>query len=234
MTFTYRHKKQIILCSLGLVLLLVVVSIFIYKNFTANDKEDENIVLNTKKDIKKDEEEEEADSDIYYQVDIKGEVINPGIYTVKEGSRVIDVIRLAGDLTEVADTSVLNLSKKVKDEMVIIVYSFDEVLNFTETKEKEKIEQEACINQNGITNDACIEDSTDDTSSSSVVISGKISLNTATLDELMMLPGIGEAKAEAIIKYREEVGAFQNIEELKEVSGIGDAIFDQIKENITI
>ena len=231
MTFTYRHKKQIILVCLGLVLLLVIGSFFIYKNYTAENKEEKNIVLNTKKDIKKDEEEEE---EVYYQVDIKGEVINPGIYTVKEGSRVIDVIRLAGDLTEVADTSVLNLSKKVKDEMVIIVYSYDEVENFTATKEKEGIEQEACLSQNGIQNDACIKDSTDDTSSSSVVISGKISLNTATLDELMTLPGIGEAKAQSIIEYREEVGAFQNIEELKEVSGIGDAIFDQIKENITI
>ncbi len=231
MTFTYRHKKEIILVCLGLVLLLVIGSFFIYKNFTADDKEDENIVLNTKNDTKKDEEEEE---EVYYQVDIKGEVINPGIYTVKEESRVIDVIRLAGDLTEVADTSVLNLSKKVKDEMVIIVYSYDEVVNFTATKEKEEIEQEACLSQNGIQNDACIKDSTDDTSSSSVVISGKLSLNTATLDELMTLPGIGEAKAQAIIEYREEVGAFQNIEELKEVSGIGDAIFDQIKENITI
>ena len=231
MTFTYRHKKQIILVCLGLVLLLVIGSFFIYKNYTAENKEEKNIVLNTKKDIKKDEEEEE---EVYYQVDIKGEVINPGIYTVKEGSRVIDVIRLAGDLTEVADTSVLNLSKKVKDEMVIIVYSYDEVNSFTETKEKEEIEQEACLSQNGIQNDACIKDSTDDTSSSSVVISGKVSLNTATLDELMTLPGIGEAKAQAIIEYREEVGAFQNIEELKEVSGIGDAIFDQIKENITI
>lgn len=231
MTFTYRHKKQIILVCLGLVLLLVIGSFFIYKNYTAENKEEKNIVLNTKKDIKKDEEEEE---EVYYQVDIKGEVINPGIYTVKEGSRVIDVIRLAGDLTEVADTSVLNLSKKVKDEMVIIVYSYDEVVNFTATKEKEEIEQEACLSQNGIQNDACIKDSTDDTSSSSVVISGKVSLNTATLDELMTLPGIGEAKAQAIIEYREEVGAFQNIEELKEVSGIGDAIFDQIKENITI
>ena len=231
MTFTYRHKKEIILVCLGLVLLLVIGFVFIYKNYTADDKEDENIVLNTKNDTKKDEEEEE---EVYYQVDIKGEVINPGIYTVKEGSRVIDVIRLAGDLTEVADTSVLNLSKKVKDEMVIIVYSYDEVVNFTATKEKEEIEQEACLSQNGIQNDACIKDSTDDTSSSSVVISGKVSLNTATLDELMTLPGIGEAKAQAIIEYREEVGAFQNIEELKEVSGIGDAIFDQIKENITI
>ena len=231
MTFTYRHKKQIILVCLGLVLLLVIGSFFIYKNYTAENKEEKNIVLNTKKDIKKDEEEEE---EVYYQVDIKGEVINPGIYTVKEGSRVIDVIRLAGDLTEVADTSVLNLSKKVKDEMVIIVYSYDEVVNFTATKEKEEIEQEACLSQNGIQNDACIKDSTDDTSSSSVVISGKVSLNTATLDELMTLPGIGESKAQAIIEYREEVGAFQNIEELKEVSGIGDAIFDQIKESITI
>ena len=231
MTFTYRHKKQIILVCLGLVLLLVIGSFFIYKNYTAENKEEKNIVLNTKKDTKKDEEEEE---EVYYQVDIKGEVINPGIYTVKEGSRVIDVIRLAGDLTEVADTSVLNLSKKVKDEMVIIVYSYDEVVNFTATKEKEEIEQEACLSQNGIQNDACIKDSTDDTSSSSVVISGKLSLNTATLDELMTLPGIGESKAQAIIEYREEVGAFQNIEELKEVSGIGDAIFDQIKENITI
>ena len=231
MTFTYRHKKQIILVCLGLVLLLVIGFVFIYKNFTADDKENENIVLNTKNDTKKDEEEEE---EVYYQVDIKGEVINPGIYTVKEGSRVIDVIRLAGDLTEVADTSVLNLSKKVKDEMVIIVYSYDEVVNFTATKEKEEIEQEACLSQNGIQNDACIKDSTDDTSSSSVVISGKLSLNTATLDELMTLPGIGGSKAQAIIEYREEVGAFQNIEELKEVSGIGDAIFDQIKENITI
>ena len=231
MTFTYRHKKQIILVCLGLVLLLVIGSFFIYKNYTADDKEEKNIVLNTKKDTKKDEEEEE---EVYYQVDIKGEVINPGIYTVKEGSRVIDVIRLAGDLTEVADTSVLNLSKKVKDEMVIIVYSYDEVVNFTATKEKEEIEQEACLSQNGIQNDACIKDSTDDTSSSSVVISGKVSLNTATLDELMTLPGIGESKAQAIIEYREEVGAFQNIEELKEVSGIGDTIFDQIKENITI
>ena len=206
MTFTYRHKKEIILVCLGLVLLLVIGFVFIYKNFTADDKEDENIVLNTKNDTKKDEEEEE---EVYYQVDIKGEVVTPGIY-------------------------VLNLSKKVKDEMVIIVYSYDEVVNFTATKEKEEIEQEACLSQNGIQNDACIKDSTDDTSSSSVVISGKLSLNTATLDELMTLPGIGEAKAQAIIEYREEVGAFQNIEELKEVSGIGDAIFDQIKENITI
>ncbi len=234
MTFTYRHKKEIILCVLGLVLLLVIGTILIYRSFNSNNSSKENIVLNTKKTEEKEKLDEEEQEEVYYQVDIKGEVNVPGIYTVKEGSRVVDVIRLAGDLTEVADTSVLNLSKKVTDEMVIIVYSYDEVESFTETLEKEKIEQEACVNQNGITNDACIEDSDEEANSSSVVISGKVSLNEATKEELMMLPGIGEAKAESIIQYREEVGAFQSIEELKEVSGIGDAIFDQIKENITI
>ena len=156
------------------------------------------------------------------------------IYTVKENSRVIDVIRLAGDLTENADTSVLNLSKKVVDEMVIIVYSYDEVANFTETLEKEKTEQEACLNQNEIPNDACIEDNS--TTSTSKVIDGsiKVSINTATLEELMQLPGIGETKAKAIIEYRNKVGSFKNIEELKEVNGIGDSTFDDIKENITI
>ena len=208
-------------------------TILIYRNFNSNNSSLENIVLNTKKTEKKEELDDKEQEEVYYQVDIKGEVNVPGIYTVKEGSRVIDVIRLAGDLTDKADTSVLNLSKKVTDEMVIIVYNYDEVNSFTETLEKEKIEQEACLNQNGITNDACIEDNSEDDSSSSVVISGKISLNTATKEELMMLPGIGDAKADSIIKYREEVGAFQSIEELKEVSGIGDAIFDQIKENIT-
>lgn len=233
MTFTYRHKKQIIICVLGLVLLLVIGSIFIYKNYLETDDDNEDIVLNTKSTKKEEKEEEE---EVYYQVDIKGEVVNPGTYSVKDGSRVIDVIRLAGDLTLDADTSVLNLSKKVKDEMVIIVYSYAEVANFTETLEQEEIEQEACLNQNGIENNACItdNDSTSDTSSSSVLISGKISLNDATLEELMTLPGIGETKALAIIAYREEVGAFQSIEEIKEVSGIGDSIFDQIKENITI
>ena len=220
MTFTYRHKKEIILCALGLVLLLVIGTIFIYKNYNNKDNTKENIVLNTKKNEKQDKEEEEEQEETYYQVDIKGEVNNPGIYTVKVGSRVIDVIRLAGDLTSEADTSVLNLSKKVTDEMVIVVYSYDEVENFTETKEKEEIEQEACLNQNEIINGACIKDAETDSSSSSVVISGKLSLNNATIEELMTLPGIGEAKAEAIIKYREEVGAFQNIEELKEVNGI--------------
>ncbi len=226
MTFTYRYRKQIIFVTLTLVLLSVVGGVIFYKLAFASSNKEDNIVLNTKK--KTNDEKIEEEEDIYYQVDIKGEVNTPGIYTVKKDSRVIDVIRLAGDLTDNADTSVLNLSKKVTDEMVIIIYSYDEVANFALTKEKEKQEQEACLNYSEITNDACIKDE------SEIVSDSTISLNTATIEELMTLPGIGEAKAKAIISYREEVGAFQNIEELKEVDGIGDTLFDQIKENIAI
>ena len=230
MTFTYRHKKEIILCFFGIVLLLVIGFIFINFSFNKKDNPKNEIVLHTKKN-KNEDEKKTDDSGNYYQVDIKGEVNNPNIYTVEEGSRVIDVIRLAGGLTENADTSVLNLSKKVFDEMVIIVYSYEEVTNFTVTLEQEKEQQDACLNKSEIINGACILDSESD---NSIVDSGKISLNTATLEELMTLTGIGEAKANAIIKYREEVGSFQNIEELKEVDGIGESIFDNIKENITI
>ena len=232
MTFTYRYRKQILIgICLFLVLSVLGLSLLFQKNDTKKTSED--IVLNTEEEeieVKKPEEEEQI---TYYQVDIKGEINNPGIYEVKEGSRVIDVIRLAGDLTSNADTSVLNLSKKVKDEMVIIVYSYDEVANFTETKEKEKIEQEACIKQSELINGACIDDSSLTNQEENSEPSTKISLNNATLEELMTLNGIGESKAKAIITYRDTVGAFKSIEELKNVDGIGDTLFDQIKENIT-
>ena len=232
MTFTYRYRKQILIgICLFLVLSVLGLSLLFQKNDTKKTSDD--IVLNTEEEeieVKKPEEEEQV---TYYQVDIKGEINNPGIYEVKEGSRVIDVIRLAGDLTSNADTSVLNLSKKVKDEMVIIVYSYDEVANFTETKEKEKIEQEACIKQSELINGACIDDSSLTNQEENSEPSTKISLNNATLEELMTLNGIGESKAKAIIAYRDTVGAFKSIEELKNVDGIGDTLFEQIKENIT-
>ena len=95
------------------------------------------------------------------------------------------------------------------------------------SKETEKIVQEKCIkkDENALKNDACITDS--------VKTSGKVSINTATKEELMSLTGIGDSKAEDIIKYREENGLFKTIEDIKNVSGIGDSLFAKIKENIT-
>ena len=226
MTFSYRHRKLIIL--LLLFILSVTASVFIFRShFVKKEKPStKKIVLMPKKK----ETTTTTDNETYYLVDIKGEVNNPGTYSMKKGSRVIDVIHLAGELKSDADTSVLNLSKKVTDEMVIIVYSYDEVKNFTRVKEVEKQEQEKCASNNGIKNDACISTILEDNSTSNT----KVSLNTATLEELMTLPGIGEAKAKEIINYREEKGEFTDIDQLKEVKGIGDTLFESIKDNITL
>ena len=188
-----------------------------------NTEKEEPLVIEKKKDIKKQNTSE------VYKVDIKGQVANPGIYSLKANSRVIDVIEKAGGLTENADTSVINLSKKISDEMVIIIYSHEEVNEFGKTKEIEKQVLTECKNNEiySLENNACIE--IDNTNN----ISGKININTASKEELMTLTGIGESKANDIIKYRETNGPFKSIEDLTKVNGIGESTLANIKENIT-
>lgn len=225
-TFTYRHRKEILL---GLILFVIVgvgITIIIFNYSKPKEKPKINTIV-TKKQKKEETTEEEE-----YKVDIKGEVINPGIYTLKKDSRVIDVIEQAGGLTENANTSVINLSKKINDEMVIIIYSNNEIRNFEKTKEQEEYLQKKCLqsSENSLQNNACISSNQASTSTQSTE---KISLNNATQEQLMTLPGIGEAKAKEIIKYREKT-PFTKIEDLKEISGIGDSIFAKIKDLITL
>ncbi len=112
--------------------------------------------------------------------------------------------------------------------MVIIVYSNEEVANFKKTKEIEKQVQSQCLqkDENSLKNDACFNDN--------VTSSTKVSINTATKEQLDSLPGIGASKAEDIINYRNQNGPFKTIDELKNVSGIGESLFAKIKENITV
>lgn len=234
MTFKYRYRKQI---AIGIILTVLIglSSYGIYKYLPKKNTKKKDLVLTTTKKISttkkilkdKNEQNKEVKKII---IDIKGNIVNPGIYELEEGKRVIDAIKAAGGLTESADTSVLNLSKKLKDEMVIIVYSYEDVLNFTIVKEQEQIKQEECIKGiNDIGNDACIEES-----DISVNNNSKVSINTATLEELMTLEGIGESKAKSIIEYREKNGDFKVIEDILNVSGIGEGLFAKIKENITV
>ena len=219
-TFQYRYRKQIIMAISILLIIGVGIGLLFY--YQEKDVVEEESI---KQEIMKENQEE----NIYLSVDIKGEINSPGIYTMKESSRVIDVIDKAGGLTENADTSVINLSKKIMDEMVIIIYSKEQVKNFEETKEKEKNLQEKCISAdiNSLQNDACITTTQNNAS-------GKVNINQASKEELMTLTGIGESKAKDIISYREKNGPFTSIEDIKKVSGIGETIYAQIKEAITV
>ena len=222
-TFTYRHRKEIIIGLTISFIIVTIIFIFLYNNLNNNTKVVKEKTISLKKTKSKETKEIEE-----YKVDIKGEVNSPGIYTLNSNNRVIDVIEKAGGLTENANTSVINLSKKITDEMVIIIYSNQEVLEFEKTKEKEKQLQEKCIqkDENSLKNDACI-------SNSQTTTNNKININTASLEELQTLNGIGEAKAKDIISYR-ETNKFNTIEDIKNVPGIGEGLFAKIKESITV
>ena len=224
MTFHYRYRKQIILGISLIIILATTISSIIYFYEPKKEKKIEKVAVEK---IKKETKKE--DTEKLYMVDIKGEVISPGIYELPSTSRVIDVINKAGGLTDIADTSVINLSKKIEDEMVIIIYSEYEVNNWLKTKQEEEYLQEKCQNseESKIENDACISDN---------AIENKetlININTATKEELMTLSGIGETKALAIISYREKT-PFTSIEDIKNVSGIGDSTYNEIKDYITV
>lgn len=230
MSFHYRYRKQIVI---GLLIVIIIGSIggFVIYKYQTLPKEKTIDTVKVQK-IKKKKDEETIEKVEEYMVDIKGEVNNPGIYKLKKGSRVIDVVGEAGGLTESADTSVINLSKKITDEMVIIIYSRQEVENWVATKQQEEYLQKKCLleEEGQVENDACIEEKTDPEEKQP---SAMVNINTATKEELMTLSGIGETKAEAIISYREKT-PFQKIEDLKNVSGIGDSTFEEIKSNITV
>ena len=137
-------------------------------------------------------------------VDIKGEIKNPNIYWLEEGCIIEDLINVAGGITEEGDLSKINRAQKLNDHEVVIIPNIND-------KESE-IEN-------------IIPSSND---------KNKVNINTASINELDTLSGIGPSKAEAIIKYREENGTFKSIEEIKNVTGIGEALFEKFKENITI
>ena len=151
-------------------------------------------------------EEQEKEELVVY---ICGAVNVPGIYTLTEGSRLHEVITLAGGFSAEADTDYHNLARNVEDGERIYIVSYAETKELT-------IEQQV-VGEEGEQKETSL-----------------INLNTATAEQLTSLPGIGASKAESILAYRRQVGQFADIEEIKNVSGIGDAMFAKIKDKITI
>ena len=237
----YAYKTNLIIGGV-IILVTLIGNIFIYYMLGDNKSEisssTEVVYLESKQDR---EEKIEIKEEVYYKVDIKGAVVKEGVYELKEKSRIMDVINLAGGLKENADTSVTNLSKYINDEMVIVIYTKEEVLKFNEVKKEEEKKEEQCIIYNEvIVNDSCKDNEIDNNAEKEEVnnknegeIDVKISINTADLELLMTLPGIGESKAKSIIEYREQT-PFVMIEDIMNVSGIGEKAFEQIKDYITV
>ena len=142
-------------------------------------------------------------------VDVKGEVHHPGVYQMKAENRVKDLIEAAGGFTPLADDQKLNLAQLLEDQMVIVVLKKGEEANSelaqAPTPHKKEVGKE-----------------------------GKVNINTATVEELKTLKGIGEKKAEAIIEYRKKNGSFKNKEELMKVRGIGKKLYESFQERVIV
>ena len=249
--------KEIVKKYWYLVVILFCV-IFLYYLFNQNNKGYE---IEEFSDVKIEEKEVDKVLVSSYYVDIKGEVLKPGVYEVSTNSRIIDVINKAVGLTKNADVSLLNLSKKVIDEMNIKIYSKSEVKEAKENLKKEpevieiikEIEKECiCPDNNIVCNDSNKNDILIEEDNSNENISGDkdnynqsindnvkdsntslININTASKEELMTIPNIGESKADKIIEYRDK-DKFEKIEDIQNVSGIGESIFEKIKTYITV
>ena len=142
-------------------------------------------------------------------VDVKGEIHHPGVYQMKAENRVKDLIEAAGGFTPLADDQKLNLAQLLGDQMVIVVPKKGEEVNSelaqAPTSQKKEVGKE-----------------------------GKVNINTATVEELKTLKGIGEKKAEAIIEYRKKNGSFKNKEELMKVRGIGKKLYESFQERVIV
>lgn len=225
----YLEKYKIVLGIVFITFFVLIVTIFFINN---NKKEAVEISVPIKKVKSK--------KDNKIKVDIKGMVKEPGVYELYDSERVWDIIEKAGGLLEGANTEYINLSKKLKDEMVIIIYSNDEVDKFKKEDENKIYIKYECECIDNI-NDACITDK--DTvntngvkskASNNSISDGLISINTADKEELMQLSGIGESKALSIIEYREKNGLFKKIEDIMNVSGIGESAYSKIKDSIKL
>lgn len=157
-----------------------------------------------------------------FKVDIKGAVQNPGVYEMNIGTRVIDLIEKAGGLLKDANTNFINLSKELTNEMIVWVYTDKEIEELKLSKTIIEYIEKEC-NCPSVDNSACINNSN----------SSLININTANLELLMTLSGIGESKAKLIIEYREKT-PYTSIEDIMNVSGIGESGFNKIKDYITV
>ena len=237
----FIKNKYIVIAIIVIILLTTFITVRV--NAKDNNEEESVSIIENNDDVK-----EENDEETYVYVDVKGAVKKPGVYQVSSTAIVNDAINMAGGLLSTATTVDINLSKKVYNEMIIYISTK------TEYKKKQKKSSDNSTNENNATVIKCdaptsstnnkeetaVNNTTKENnesnnkSSESQESTEIININTATKEDLLKIKGIGETKADKIILYRKEKGLFNCIEEIKNVSGIGETIFEKIKDYIRV
>ena len=221
---TRINKKQKIIIGIVIVIVAIVAIYYSYKQENNFLEETENLEIENQAKEGAEESEETTEKEKII-VHISGAVQNEGIVELESGSRVADAIEKAGGLKENAYMDEINLAYQLEDGEKIHIPTVEE--------QKEKENQESKVeNESGTGSDG-----TTSRSSNSSINNGsqiKININTATEEELDTLPGIGPSTATKILDYRKEKGKFKTIEEIKEVSGIGESKYEKIKDKITV
>lgn len=207
-----------------IIALVILIVLTLSYNFVNKDKDEEFVIndnseaISSEKKDKKDEINDKVITDNQsseqssIKVHISGEVVNPGVYSVGKNDRLDDLVKDAGGLSEQADIDRINLALRLEDQMRIIIPN----INDRKSEDNKDIENQAL----GLVGQ---EDQKSD----------KVNINTANKEELMTLPNIGEKRALAIIEYREKK-KFNKIEDIKNVSGIGDKYFEAMKDIIVV
>lgn len=154
-----------------------------------------------------------------------GAVARPGVYELEPGSRLYEAVELAGGLTEEADEACLNLARQISDGEQVIIWTKEEIAALEKAGKYTP-------GQSGTETAGVINDAMNTVSESQA--SDRVNINTATMEELTSVPGIGESRAQAIIAYREANGGFQCIEDIKKVDGIKEGLFSKIRDKITV
>ena len=204
-----EYKK--VLSIIGGVLAVIVI-IFAGRGMMASPTKEKVMVTNAMNTTRVEETTAMMPQNCY--VDIKGEVLQPGVYEFSCESRIQEVIKKAGGFTEEADETKINLAQKITDQMQIIVPNLHS-------------KQEG-----GVTEGNSEKGNSSNTTPSNSK-QGTVNINTATLEELQTIKGIGKKKAEAILQYRKEHGAFRTKEDLLQVKGIGKKALEAIESQVT-
>ena len=160
-------------------------------------------------------------------VHICGAVSAPGVYELPAGSRIIDAVEAGGGFLPEADEACCNLAEEIVDGCQIYIMTKSESCADGQTEKKAGI-------QTSPDSDMQTTDRNVRSNSATALENGLVNLNTADVAALMTLPGIGESRAKAIISYREQHGAFAQIEDIMKISGIKQAAFSKIKDKITV